>query len=612
MFDKTDHLRHLTDLEFIQLQDGELKPKDAARARLHLEGCWDCRWRADRKHEVVSRLMDYCDWANETLGPPPNQWQGFRDYVLRTRPPRATAPKTRSNQEGNPRFTLRWSSFLPLLSTRGFTAAASIVAMLCWCFFDQAPAAQAAAIFRQAELHEAGRLTRASHFAIAQRMEVFSGPEHAEWTIWQAPADGQIQHSRSAPVLNAICEIYQRNGRDPNHPLSVATFRRWSKRADARVTEVRDDAASGLISVRVQHTGSNIPDTIRESVLSIRRKDFHAAGESLRVLTVSGERQFQVREISYSIVPYEKSPFFRQTPFDVRATETKITAPVPGRVWSEAELQMEEAKLHLTLHQLGADISPLPEIRREGNHVLLRLLVDEEKKKERIARALAALPSVSASIWTPAEAVRHMSAPQNLNPPVAVNLRRLPPLRLRELETCVGSSKKADLYIGEVEAKFRDALVPALALERLALRYPDAEFARVPKEGRILVDEVANDELYTFRERWNNLRTLLEPQLSECLGGAPNVVSPNAGQTMNTWRSDGQTLAAQIKRLHSAFDALFITQEFVSNGPADTQPVGSPLVEMRALTSEIERQYSRPQGTLPPRPAAERAARRLF
>jgi hypothetical protein len=59
---------HLSDRELVLAADGELAPRDAARAEAHLAACWECR---TRKQEMETAIADFVHTHQETFKLPP-------------------------------------------------------------------------------------------------------------------------------------------------------------------------------------------------------------------------------------------------------------------------------------------------------------------------------------------------------------------------------------------------------------------------------------------------------------------------------------------------------------------------------------------------------------
>src|SRR5260370_22916013 len=81
------------DEQLLRLADGELDPKQAARAQAHLKACWHCRPRLEDLQSTIAGHMRYRESVLAPLLPPPPQpWRslrgGLRGVEAAVAPPR--------------------------------------------------------------------------------------------------------------------------------------------------------------------------------------------------------------------------------------------------------------------------------------------------------------------------------------------------------------------------------------------------------------------------------------------------------------------------------------------------------------------------------------------
>ena len=117
-------------------------------------------------------------------------------------------------------------------------------------------------------------------------------------------------------------------------------------------------------------------------------------------------------------------------------------------------------------------------------------------------------------------------------------------------------------------------MVPALALERLADRYADADYLKVPEPGRALLDRIAVDYLLAIQLRSSELKSHLLPALKACRMSDLSV-RPQEADASQTWRSGGHRYAQQVRELDAAFNLLFTTRERITTSPVTTPRGGS-------------------------------------
>jgi len=548
VFGHPSEAKHLSENELVSFHDGELSARAARHARRHLEACWECRYRSENIRSTILRFVEYYDSATSGFRAP-HGWEGFRLRLARQ------AAERRERGSG---WSLRVLKMLaPLREIRVATTLAIIVCVL-YAFFSDGvlPAAKAAEILGAAERRQAQAFHDLPNPVVHQRLELSSNGRRAHWELWRS-AFGQERRSSWAgdDALRAdFLNICAANAWDADRPLSPAALLDWRNHTHATAAEVREDDNRHSVSIRLRAGAAGL-GAIREASLVLTASDLHSVEQSLRVATQDGEREFRLREISYAIVPYSRTPF---TPQRENMTENVTLArrPLAPR-WSESELEGAEVRARLALRKLHADVDLTPQIERSGGRVAVRMLVDNERERRDIAAALSAIQQVAAQIWTPETAPRSFRFSEGAGPESNI-LHRTEPARLDDLTKCLGSSEAAAEYVDGVHVRVRALLVPALALERLAQRYSGSAYLKVPAEDRVALDSIAAEYLSDIERRSAGLKDLLLPPFQACFPG--ETEPPVAANTAETWRIAGLRLARETRDLDAAFNLLFTTQ----------------------------------------------------
>jgi hypothetical protein len=494
MFAKFSCERHLNVQEMILLGDGELSRYRTRMARRHLEHCWSCRSQFDAVQGVIVAFVQHCDSITDGLGPAPN-WQ---------RKVSALESKSRSN-----RRPVQWKP-------PAFAAVALSVSIIGVLFYDgTVTTARAAEILHQAKSREYKKRQAIPNAVIHQRLQVTANARRAEWTSTRGPQGQQLESSwKGDETLKAdFLRIYDRSGLNRGVPLSPAAFLDWQSDTHARTSAVRENG-DGTITILLSAEG-----VIQESSLTLSQPELHATAETMVVRTESGSQNFEIRELSYALVPLSES-----TVVDGHVKNAPApAAPLSHALrWNDAELEYAEASARLLLHERRAEVRFEPQIARRDGAVLVRMIVENDRERDEWREALAPIAGVIAEIWTP-ETV----------PPASVDLDEADSIQPHtlyrssapmadELARCLGSNAKAAAFIDEFHSEVRAALVPALALERLSSRYASAGTADRPeveeKLRRIATDDWADADRQVAR-----VVAMVNPAFGQCFWSEEEV-----------------------------------------------------------------------------------------
>jgi hypothetical protein len=228
------------------------------------------------------------------------------------------------------------------------------------------------------------------------------------------------------------------------------------------------------------------------------------------------------------------------------------------------QLDSAEIRLREGLHQTWADVEEVPEIRREGSHIRFRLFTETAKRKQEIMTALAGVPYLAPEI-TDAQAVEP-EAPRTAPAaaPQAAPYVTVPPLA-KALREYSGGLDPANNYLNAVRDSYLQVLVDASALVRLAERYSDPEWNRLPAESQQRLNRIAADHVAAIRNNLHSYLKLVSPVLDEMAAKQHTepdpIEAPDAG--CEPWRTAAQPLAADLSSLEIAFRRLFVEERTV-------------------------------------------------
>jgi anti-sigma factor RsiW len=423
--------------------DGELTEGEAGRVKGHLESCWNCRARVARIEETIAEFIRFDEKAlTPHLPPPPSHWRGF-DARL----------KNLVEENGKPSLISRLRSLgagLPLSFDRARLAvviavACGVVIFVVW--MARAPEVSTSVLLKRSIQAETERLSRVAEPVVYRKLQVrrkTGGVEESiAWESWRSAKSNQFRQrvvsegeprflpagDPSSPSLIADLEqIFRANHMDLQRPLSAAAYAEWRARIRPRAETVtsaslaEDNPAEGqsdglTLTTILDDMGAD--QAIVEASLIVRRADWHAVAQRLKVQDEGEFREYELRETAYEILPLQALTVFadiapNSAPTEAPVASAAATAPPPLSVApTEVDLREAEVAALYALHQSQADLGEQIEIAREaGSGIVVSGIVEQAERKQRLAEALKNIPLVSARIQTVEEAVMARQASQ--------------------------------------------------------------------------------------------------------------------------------------------------------------------------------------------------------
>lgn len=584
--------------------DGELTEKEAELVRSHLEACWNCRARSAAIEETIAEFSRFDEAAlTPQLPPPPNDWRGFNPQLRRL-----------VAENGRPSLLSRWRGLVTMnfrssplaigrLAAGAVTVALLLVAGVWWTLSQSwIPQVSAQELLQRSMQAETARLNQVAEPVVYRKLQVRRRHANAEesvmWESWsdvqrkqyrQRVADGQRlrflhadggANEKTAPaLLRELEEVFKANHLDAQQPLSAAVYTAWRSHLKTKAESVTAVMLSGHHAGLKLTTSVNGPvpvNTIIEASLVVRRSDWHAVAQHLKVQGENEIRAYELSETAYEVLPLQALAVFADlapTPASTLAATASPTT-TPGRIATSpslapsitlptaAALQEAEVAALYTLHQWQADLGEQIEVAREADRqIIVRGLVETEARKQQLSAALRALPLVTTQLQTVAEAARQTAA-QPLRPTEVVTVEEKTdtaanPFEKRLVEYFAArglerkeASRKAIEFADEIVAEAAAARSEAWALRRLAERYTtERAHALTPMAGQQLAVLVAQ-HLARLQMRQERLQTRLTPVLT-ALGGSPVAIASAA-------ETDWQTAALRVFRSAEQFHQLTI------------------------------------------------------
>jgi hypothetical protein len=538
---------HLDDRELTAIHDGELTGDVAVRVRAHFFSCRQCRNRAEQLESTLREFTEYCDDVTTRLGPPPEEWLGEPQRAL----PRRRRP--------------------PKLSARALASAAMVFCLIDGLFTDQMlPAARAMEVLRRARDSDSARIAGLTGPVLYERLAVSGAGKAAEWEIWKT-VRGSEHASRwtgSPELRDELLRTYSVAGWDVDAPLSPAAFLSWLEHGEIDSVGVQRDRASLSIRARLRSQGSGMP--VVETSMTLALDGLRPVERWIRIEAAGAASEFRLREVSYSAVQYAAAPFAPHSQHPLRLPP-RSPVPLPVLQPSRDELELAEAEVRWKLHQMRADFELGPQIEHTQDRVVVRILADSAARRDAIRAALARQPYLNLEVWTADD-----SPPDTFRPEPAAASR---PQRLYRsnaplsdvLAHCLGAPA-ASLLVDSVHQHLRAAMVPALALEGLSVRYDAAAYGQLPAAARVRVDRIASDYLASLRGHSLALHRSLAEGLAACQALQPREAPP-AGFLPATWIQAGPFYTQTLRTLDASFSYLFTTQETGSQPPTLNEAV---------------------------------------
>ncbi len=536
--------------------DGVLDESDSADMTQHLNNCWECRAVRDRVQRGIHGFMEY---RQEVLLPsvPPS-----------TLPPqvfRQSAREVLAGLQGNsPEDLFRRVARRLLASPRiatGVTATASAVMVIFLVSMPvtHPPRLTAADLIQRART-SAGHLitldtTNAGHVAkkaVYQKVQLRSGNRMIEREVLLA---GATADAEPAPPDEEWARLLAATPIDWRNPLGVERYERWRE-----VEGKGQDTVSEAGGIATLNTVPGRQSPIESASLTVRESDWHPIAKHVNF---AGRAPLEVREIDYGVRDI--------TTLEIASAAAKpaihvIDSALPPAVDGPQPIDLDEIEVRLreALHTVAADLNEAPEIARDGPIVRFRAFAESTERKQEVLASVHGIPYVAAEVSDPGTPSGPPAAAGAQTPDIQM-YSTSPPL-FKALQDFLGGLDVANTYLHSVRDSYRDALMEASALQRLADRYAGAAWERLQPELRTRINALAAGYIDSARQRSDIYLRQVSIGLDEMLIRSrvtpdPDIAADSALLPCRLWRTDSDAVPNDLHRLETAFQRLFVAEK---------------------------------------------------
>lgn len=587
------------DGELLAFLDGELRPPRQAEIRQLLESDWNLRVRLDELERDVAAYVS-------ATQPPASTDAPTFDDIWRKVETRSTVDQ--KSEEAPANIQVLWRERMPtwMLQPLPLRIALSLCLALLFtaglAFWllrsNQLHKVSAEELVQLATQAEALSLQRVGDPVIYRRIQLkrIGAAESVQWESWKdARPSGQFRQriadqrggrmlreldANQPALLTELETIFRANQFDAERPLSAASFAAWRKQLNQSTDTLTEQKESWRLTTSV--AAPRTINTIIAASLLVRKADWHALSLQLKVQGEHETQEYELSELAYDVLPLQALTVFADLAPTPSASATPATAPplvaataspsllpLSSPLPTAAALLEAEVAAFFALHQLQADLGEQIEVLREGNRqVVVRGLVEQAERKQKLIEALRAIPLIAPQILTIEEAARNLkptlservseatiaSEPAvRATPQENVFQQRLEQYFLHRGMDRNRASQQVAALSNTIVAEARGALSEAWALRRLAERFGGGQVAESSPAAQQQLTAIMSDQVTRLKARQRNLQTQLEPLLTS-LTVAPSTVMMTSGATP---KERALQLFKSVEQFYSLTNSLF-------------------------------------------------------
>lgn len=570
------------DLLLLNLE-GELAAKETATVEDHLKHCWTCRARSERMQRSICSFVEHRDGnVLPKLPVPPTAGPAFLARLHRV----AADPRVLSSRSLRVSPVLRrctramqgaWEQHRPrVLFAIVATALALILVILP---IINPPSVSAAVLLDRATVATREFKSR-QRPGTAQRVLIRKG----QHMVVRALAFGQVRDTKVSSTEIQLRKIFNDAGLNWDDPLDPGFYSNWRGSLQKKREDVTTAESRYIITTENLSNGS-----IERASISINSYSFLPQSETFYL---RGDSEPLIVEALAAVAPLDTSGAASSIQPNSASVEPlrrpsgQISAFAPLSVPTPEELELAEANARMILRQIDADIREVPDIVVTSERVIVDTTLLSPERRSVLSTVIADTPWIAAQELGRAHLYAH-----SLKPDGQARAETQGPYK-DELAAFAGSDRLGAAYLSKVRNALDVMLTHALALNRLAKRYPRSRYVMLPPEARHMIDELASSHRAMIYGASPSLRADAGPLLLSI--GSKRGIAPPTRLTPSScveWIESAPELENALRSLDRSLSRMFSVYEGFDAEPLDSRGLlvaalesyDSPLLEPPAV-----------------------------
>lgn len=511
---------HPGDEQLLRYADGELPEREAAKVRLHLEACWQCRSELVEFEKVVGACVHYRNTVLRTCLPsPPAAWCDIYEKF-------AEANASARERSFIARFLTAFGAFTidAFTTPRRWIPAAGVILLLAGAFlwFEKTPTVQAAELLRQAVAAEQPSAAPRKVRIRTRRHEVVK----LVAAVHVAPS------TADEAEIKGLFDAARYNWDDP---LSARSFQAWRDQLPLKSDRVLAVNYRDRSCYQIRTTTDS--SEVGAATLTL-------AQDTLRPLESTIEFRNQ-EQISVSEVAPEPAPAPETAIAQRSASNDPVlhTPDLQGPQTSRAVTPGEELQVFAALHRLGADLGDPVEVSRTAERIVVSGVGVDPQRQQQIETALEPMPDVVVKFSEPKVHEPIPAEPGVQTPSVPSDLAGLQ----ARIETQQGGRAAYDRFAAAVLDGYDAAMARLYALRRLAQRFPQDVEAQLAPGERDILRNLRREHADAFAAGIRQVQRTMTPALDALGAPAPHVPVPS--NATGSWQPATEDLFSLARRV---------------------------------------------------------------
>lgn len=513
--------RHVTELELLQLADGELKARETEVVRRHLSSCWQCRTSLEEIETTIGECVHYRKTLFDHYFPSPSApWCDIRQQMMKADATLGSASFFERTWDKMKQFAARPRIWAPVV-------AASLAMAVVVYQFQNTPTVSAAELIQKAVVAAQAQPAKARKIQIKTRSRSYT--RAAVLTNAQVVAE-----------MAAIQQTFLNANYNWDEPLSAKSYQNWREHLPQKTEDVTTTGDSYIVK-----TATNNGD-LAEVSLRLRSTDFEALESTLEF---RNQERIEIRQVLDEGLLVTQSGL--PLPNSTRSTTvgSQFGTPPPGTAVVKSLTPASELKVYAALRRLGADLGEPIEISRRGSQVLVTGIGVSPQRQQQIEAELASQPGVVVEFRNPdtASPIDETAAATRAQTSSALTVLQ------QDIANYLGGRAKFEAY-GDQMLVLSDNLLSRIhALRRLAEKFPSEAEAQFGAADLQTLRQLRIEHTQALVQTADELNAKLAPVLTAA--GASSASLPPANLPSN-WQAASDVLLRQARSLEAQLGVL--------------------------------------------------------